>query len=409
MSDLGACRSCGARSLRQFLSLGKTPLADNLVPPDRLADEEPFFPLDVAFCPDCTLVQITEEVPAHTLFVDNYLYFSSFSDALVRHAKTHVDGLVAARGLGPDSFAVELASNDGYLLKAFQPHGVRVLGVDPAPDQAQAAVAAGVPTLQEFFGVELARRIRSEHGAADVVIANNVMAHVPELNDFVGGIAELLADDGLLTVENPCVQDLVDHGEFDTIYHEHFCYYSCTSVDALVRRHGMFLNHVEYFPDLHGGTLRWHIGKREDVSAEARRRLQAERDSGVTDFAYYADFAQRVERTRSDLRALLTRLKDEGARVWAYGAAAKGSTLVNTVGLDTDLVEAVVDRNTWKQGLHMPGTHQPIRPVEDLLAEQPDYCLLLAWNFADEILQQQAEYVARGGRFIRPVPAVEVL
>lgn len=409
MSDLVPCRSCGGRSLRQFLSLGKTPLADNLVPPERLADQEPIFPLDVAFCPDCTLVQITEEVPAHTLFVDNYLYFSSFSDALVRHARTHVDGLVASRELGPGSFAVELASNDGYLLKAFQPHGVRVLGVDPAPDQAQAAVAAGVPTLQEFFGVELARRIRAEHGAADVVIANNVMAHVPELNDFVGGIAALLADDGLLTVENPCVQDLVDHGEFDTIYHEHFCYYSCTSVDALVRRHGMFLNHVEYFPDLHGGTLRWHIGKCEDVSRDARRRLQAERDNGVTEFAYYADFAQRVERTRSDLRALLMRLKDQGARVWAYGAAAKGSTLLNTVGLDVELVEAVVDRNTWKQGLHMPGTHQPIRPVEDLVVEQPDYCLLLAWNFADEILQQQTEYVAHGGRFIRPVPAVEVL
>lgn len=409
MSDLSACRSCGGTSLRQFLSLGKTPLADNLVPADRLADEEPFYPLDVAFCPDCTLVQITEAVPAHTLFVDNYLYFSSFSDALVRHARTHVDGLVASRGLGEGSFAVELASNDGYLLKAFLPHGVRVLGVDPAPDQAQAAREAGVPTVQEFFGVELATRLLEEHGPADVLIANNVMAHVPQLNDFVGGMAVLLADDGLITVENPWVKDLVEHGEFDTVYHEHFYYYSCTSVDALVRRHGMHLNHVEYFPDLHGGTLRWHIGKREDVSAEARELLELERRTGVTDFAHYADFAERVDRTRSDLRALLHRLRDEGARVWAYGAAAKGSTLLNTTGIGTELVEAVVDRNTWKQGMHMPGTHQPIRPVEDLLVEQPDYCLLLAWNFADEILAQQADYVARGGRFIRPVPRVEVL
>jgi SAM-dependent methyltransferase len=409
VSDLSACRSCGGRSLRQFLSLGKTPLADNLVPADRLDDEEPVFPLDVAFCPDCTLVQITEEVPAHTLFVDNYLYFSSFSDALVRHAKTHVDGLVGSRGLGSGSFAVELASNDGYLLKAFLPHGVRVLGVDPAPDQAQAAREAGVPTVQEFFGVELATRLREEHGAADVIIANNVMAHVPELNDFVGGMAALLADDGLITVENPWVKDLVEHGEFDTIYHEHFYYYSCTSVAALVRRHGMHLNHVEYFPDLHGGTLRWHIGKHQDVSPAAAEMLELERRSGVTEFAHYADFAARVEQTRADLRGLLTRLKDEGARVWAYGAAAKGSTLLNTTGIGTELVEAVVDRNTWKQGMHMPGTHQPIRAVEDLLVEQPDHCLLLAWNFADEILAQQAEYVARGGRFIRPVPRVEVL
>jgi SAM-dependent methyltransferase len=409
VSDLGPCRSCGGQSLRQFLSLGKTPLADNLVPAERLAEQEPVFPLDVAFCPDCTLVQITEEVPAHTLFVDNYLYFSSFSDVVVQHAKTHVDALVAARGLGPDSLAVELASNDGYLLKSFLPHGVRVLGVDPAPDQAQAAREAGVPTLQEFFGVDVAGRIRAEHGAADVIVANNVMAHVPQLNDFVGGIAELLADDGLLTVENPWVKDLVDHGEFDTIYHEHFYYYSCTSVDALVRRHGMFLNHVEYFPDLHGGTLRWHIGKTEDVSAQARELLDAERTSGVTDFMYYADFAAGVERTRTELRSLLERLRAEGARVWAYGAAAKGSTLINTTGIGTELVEAVVDRNTWKQGLHMPGTHQPIRPVEDLVRERPDYCLLLAWNFADEILAQQADYLARGGRFIRPVPRVEVL
>jgi SAM-dependent methyltransferase len=409
VSDLPACRSCGGEALQQFLSLGKTPLADNLVPGDRLGDLEPRFPLEVAFCPECALVQITEEVPAHTLFVDNYLYFSSFSDALVRHAKAHVDHLVASRGLGSGSFAVELASNDGYLLKAFLPHGVRVLGVDPAPDQAQAAREAGVPTVQEFFGVDLARSIRAAHGPADVIVANNVMAHVPQLNDFVAGIAELLAEDGLLTVENPWVKDLVDHGEFDTIYHEHFCYYSCTSVDALVRRHGMFLNHVEYFPKLHGGTLRWHVGKVERVSLQARQYLDAELRAGVTEFAYYADFASRVERMRSELLALLSELREGGSRVWAYGAAAKGSTLLNTVGIDTGLVEAVVDRNTWKQGLHMPGTHQLIRPVEDLLAEQPDFCLLLAWNFTDEVLAQQAEYVARGGRFIRPVPHVEVL
>ncbi|PZF79276.1 class I SAM-dependent methyltransferase [Jiangella anatolica] len=403
------CRSCGSTDLRPFLSLGKTPLADALVTAEQLDQTDPTFPLDVAFCPSCTLVQILEEVPPQQLFVDNYLYFSSFSDHLLRHSREHVEGLVANRGLNASSFVVELASNDGYLLRNFLPHGVKVLGVDPAPDQANAAREAGVPTIEEFFGVESARRIRAEHGPADVIIANNVMAHVPALNDFVGGMAELLADDGLITVENPWVKDLVDHGEFDTVYHEHLCYYSCTSVDALVRRHGMFLNHVEYFPDLHGGTLRWHIGKREQVSQAARRMLDGELAAGLTTFGYYADFAGRVESIRTGLRSLLEELKAGGATIAAYGAAAKGSTMLNYVGLGTELIDFVVDRNTWKQGKYMPGVHVPIRPVEALLDEQPDYVLVLAWNFLAEILEQQEEYRDRGGRFVRPVPTPEIL
>lgn len=409
MTDPTPCRSCGSTDLRPFLSLGKTPLADALVTAERLDQTDPTFPLDVAFCSRCTLVQILEEVPPQQLFVDNYLYFSSFSDHLLRHSREHVEGLVQNRGLNESSFVVELASNDGYLLRNFLPHGVKVLGVDPAPDQANAAREAGVPTIEEFFGVESARRIRAEHGPADVIIANNVMAHVPALNDFVGGMAELLADDGLITVENPWVKDLVDHGEFDTVYHEHLCYYSCTSVDALVRRHGMFLNHVEYFPDLHGGTLRWHIGKRQQVSPAARRMLDAELAAGLTTFGYYADFAERVESIRGGLRSLLEGLKAGGATIAAYGAAAKGSTLINYVGLGTELIDFVVDRNTWKQGKYMPGVHVPIRPVEALLEEQPDYVLVLAWNFLAEILDQQQEYRERGGRFIRPVPAPEIL
>jgi SAM-dependent methyltransferase len=408
-AEQSLCRSCGSGDLRPFLSLGKTPLADALVPADQLDRSQPTFPLDVAFCQTCTLVQILEDVPREQLFVDNYLYFSSFSDHLLRHASAHADNLVTTRGLDSSSFVVELASNDGYLLRNFLPHGVRVLGVDPAPDQAQAARQAGVPTLAEFFGRNLARHIRDEYGRADVVIANNVMAHVPALNDFVGGIAELLADDGLLTVENPWVKDLVDHGEFDTIYHEHYYYYSCTSVDALVRRHGMFLNHVEYFPDLHGGTLRWHIGKNEQTSADAWHFLEVERDADVKTFAYYADFGQRVDDLRRRLVDLLQGLKDDGASIAAYGAAAKGSTMLNYVGIGNELLDFVVDRNTWKQGKYMPGVHVPIRPVEALLEEQPDYVLLLAWNFTNEILAQQAEYKRRGGRFIRPVPTPEIL
>ncbi len=409
MSESSTCRSCGEPGLRPFLSLGTTPLADALVRPDEVDGPEARFPLDVAFCPSCSLVQILEEVPPEQLFVDNYLYFSSFSDELLRHSREHALGLIERRGLGPDSLVVELASNDGYLLRNFAEHGVPVWGVDPAPDQVEAAEAAGIPTLQEFFGPEVARRMRAERGPADVIIANNVMAHVPDLNGFVEGMSLLVAPDGLITVENPYVRDLIRHCEFDTIYHEHFCYYSCTAVDRLVRRHGLFLNDVEYFPDLHGGTLRWHIGPVEDVQAAAAEYLAEEQRVGLDSFDYFARFGGRVEAIRTELLGRLRELRAGGASIAAYGAAAKGSTLLNYTGIDTDLVDFVVDRNVHKQGRLMPGVHIPIRDTSALLDDQPDYVLLLAWNFKDEILAQQEEYRRRGGRFIVPIPEPEIL
>lgn len=403
------CRSCGRPDPQPFLDLGHTPLADALVKPDAVGRPEDRFPLVVAYCPRCHLVQITEEVPQERLFVDNYLYFSSFSDIVTSHGRAHADNLVETRGLGADSLVVELASNDGYLLRRFLDAGVPVLGIDPAPDQAAAAIAQGVPTLTEFFGIAMAQRLRSNGTGADVIIANNVMAHVPDLNGFVAGMAHLLNEDGLITVENPTVQDLIDHGEFDTVYHEHFCYYSCLSVDALVRRHGLFLNDVEYFPELHGGTLRWHIEKRDAPTERLAERLAHERQAGLDDFAYYADFGDRVEGIKADLLALLRDLADQGRTVAGYGAAAKGATLLNSVGIGTDLVAWVVDRNTHKQGLHMPGTNQEIRDPAVLLTDAPDHVLLLAWNHIAEIRVQQEEYLARGGRFIVPVPTPKVL
>ena len=410
MGDAGIrCRSCGSSGVRPFLSLGKTPLADALLTAEALDQPEPRFPLDVAFCEACSLVQILEEVPPEQLFVANYLYFSSFSDHLLRHSREHAENLITTRNLGPDSLVVELASNDGYLLRNFTAAGIPVLGIDPAPDQAAAAREAGIPTLEEFFGDELARRLRGAGHRADVIIANNVMAHVPDLNGFVEGIRILLADDGVATIENPYVRDLVDGCQFDTVYHEHFCYFSCTAVDGLMRRHGLYLNDVEHFPNLHGGTLRWHVGPVEDVSDAVRSYLEDERTRGLTDFDYYRGFAERVDSIKRDLLDLLRSLKAEGASIAAYGAAAKGSTLVNAVGIGTELVDFVVDRNVHKHDRYMPGTHLPIRDPAELLEVQPDYLLLLAWNFADEIRQQQAEYLRRGGRLIIPVPVPTVV
>jgi hypothetical protein len=385
------------------------PLPDALLRSEELDRHEPRYPLDVAFCPGCSLVQIIEEVPPERLFVDNYLYFSSFSEGLMRHSREHALRLIADRGLNGNSLVVEVASNDGYLLRNFTEAGIPALGIDPAPEQAAAAEAAGVPTLREFFGADVARRLRSEGRSADVIVANNVMAHTPSLNSFVEGLSILLADDGVVTIENTYVKDLIDHCEFDTIYHEHFCYFSCSAVDALARRHGLHLNSVEDFPLLQGGTLRWHLGRSQSADSSAIDHLEAERQQGLTRFEYYRDFGTRVDGIRDDLRELLGSLRAEGKTIAAYGAAAKGSTLVNFVGIGPDLVEYVVDRNVHKHGLFMPGTHLPIREPEMLLETMPDYLLLLAWNYRDEIAEQQAEYLGRGGRFIVPVPTPCVL
>jgi len=402
------CRACGAPDVRPFLSLGTTPLADALLNERDLAAREPRFPLAVGFCAQCSLVQILDTVPPEQLFVDNYHYFSSFSDALLAHARDHAMHLIADRDLGSRDLVVEVASNDGYLLRNFVAAGIPVLGIDPSPGPAHAAIDAGIPTLMEFFGTELAGWLRDAGQRAKVIIANNVMAHVPDLNGFVEGIRILLADDGIATIENPCVTDLVEHCEFDTIYHEHHCYFSCTAVDALMRRHQLVLNDVEYFPNLHGGTMRWTVSHGGGPSPAVVEALAREQAIGATEFDYYASFGTRVAALRDELHSLLSDLKQRGATIAAYGAAAKGATLCNYVGIGRDLVDFVVDRNVHKQGRFMPGTHQPIVGPEALLAEQPDYVLLLAWNFRTEVVAQQAEYLRRGGRFIVPVPWPEI-
>jgi len=404
------CRVCDAPGVQPFLDLGKMPLSDGLVRPENLDGPEPRFALEVAFCPSCKIVQILEDVAQEVLFPEDYPYFSSFSDHLLAHSRRHALGLIETRSLGPDSLVVELASNDGYLLQNFVEAGVPVLGIDPAPAQVQAANDKGVRSICRFFGRELAEELlASGQGQADVIIANNVCAHVPDLNGFVAGMQRLLAPGGLITIENPYVRDLIDHCEFDTIYHEHLFYHSCAGIAGLMQRHGLHLNHVEYFPELHGGTLRYHVSHTPGRSAELEAYLAQEAELGIDRFSYYEGFAQRVEALKTDLLALLRGLRAEGRSIAAYGAAAKGSTMLNYVGVDRDLVSFVVDRNVHKQGLHMPGTHQPILPVEALVDQRPDYTLILAWNFKDEIMRQQSAYTEAGGRWIVPVPHPEVV
>ncbi len=404
------CRSCGCFPLEPVLSLGRTPLANSLRDASELSAPESTFPLDLAVCPNCSLVQITAEMPPDDLFRD-YVYFSSFSETMLRHAEELAKQLIRAERLDSQSLVVEAASNDGYLLKNYQSAGIPVLGIEPARNVARVAVEQhGIPTREDFFGRDYATQLVAEGLRADVFHAHNVLAHVPDLNGFVAGIRTLLKPTGVAVIEAPYVKDMLDHCEFDTIYHEHLCYFSLTALDRCFKRHGLVIRDVERVP-IHGGSLRLFASPTESVNAVSQRvtNLLAEEAAwGVSTLEPYREFATRVSEIKRRLRSLLQQLKASGKRIAAYGASAKGSTLLNFCGIGPEILDFVVDRSTVKQGKFTPGTQLKIYSPDKLLEEMPDYTLLLTWNFADEILRQQAEYQARGGRFILPVPLPRV-
>lgn len=404
------CLACGAGGLEPVLDLGRQPLANALRPADRLSQPEPTYPLELVLCPACSLVQITETVAPETLFRD-YVYYSSFSDAMLRHAETLAAELIESRRLGPASRVVEVASNDGYLLQFYRRAGVPVLGVEPARKIARwAEEHRGVPTVSEFFGADLARRLVGEGVTADVVHMHNVLAHAADLNGFVAGVRLILKADGLAVVEVPYLLEMIENCEFDTVYHEHLAYFSVTALDRLFRTHALQLKDVRRVP-IHGGSLRLTVGHAGGggPSPAVRALLHEERAWGVDRADSYRPFAGRVQALKASLIGLLRDLKAKGRTVAAYGASAKGSTLLNACGIGRETLDFVADRSTAKQGLYTPGTRLHIRPPEALLTERPDYTLLLTWNFADEILRQQSEYRARGGRFIVPIPEVVVV
>jgi SAM-dependent methyltransferase len=409
---VAGCRFCGATNRRSFVDLGMSPLCESYLPADKINDMEPFYPLHVWVCEKCLLVQLDEYVSPEHIFTE-YAYFSSFSTAWLKHAEDYVEMISKRLALGPKSLVIELASNDGYLLQYFVKRGIPSLGIEPAANVAKVAVAErGVETLVKFFGRELAASLKAEGRQADLVLGNNVLAQVPDLNSFVAGIRTLLKPTGTCTIEFPHLQRLVEGNQFDTIYHEHFCYFSLVAAERIFAAHDMTIFDVEELWT-HGGSLRIYARPTADGSRPISDRVLAlrkqEQAAGYHDLGHYLQFEEQVRETKRKLLELLTRLKRAGKRIAGYGAPGKGNTLLNYCGIRQDFIDFTVDRNPYKQGRYLPGTHIPIYAPEKIDQEKPDYVFILPWNFKDEIMKQLAHIRSWGGQFIVPIPEAVVV
>jgi SAM-dependent methyltransferase len=403
------CRFCGGR-LHPFVDLGMSPPCESFLSADRLGAVEAFYPLAAEVCESCFLVQLEEHVKAAEIFPE-YAYFSAYSDAWLEHARHYVETITARFGLGPDSFVVELASNDGYLLQYFVAKGIPSLGIDPAANVAKAAEKRGVRTLVAFFDRALGARLAAEGRQADLVVGNNVLAQVPDLNSFVAGIKHLLKPGGVSTIEFPHLLKLIQENQFDTIYHEHFSYFSLLVAEQVFAAHGLRVFDVEELWT-HGGSLRLFICHEEDAAQPTHDRVGAligrERDEGLHRLDAYESFAEQVRETKRKLLSFLIAAKRAGKRIAAYGAPGKGNTLLNYCGIRTDFIDYAVDRNPYKHGRYTPGTHIPIFPPEKIAETRPDYVLILPWNLTDEIEKQLAYIRDWGGKFVVPIPETRV-
>jgi len=410
MSSGHSCRLCGSGLAHTFVDLGMSPLCESYVPPERLDHPEVFYPLHVLLCGECLLVQLPAYVPGEEIFSD-YAYFSSYSDSWVAHAKRYADGMIAALGLAGDSLVTEVASNDGYLLQHFRAAGVKVLGVEPAGNVAEAAIAKGIRTEVRFLGPETGTDIASAHGQADLVVANNVFAHVPDIRGFAAGLRALVKDSGLVTLEFPHLLRLIERRQYDTIYHEHYSYLTLLTASRALVTGGLAVVDVEELAT-HGGSLRVHarpVAAAGEPSARVKAVLDLEEAAGLDTVAGHAGFAADVLKIKADLLSFLIGATAEGKTVAGYGAPGKGNTLLNHCGIRADLLPYTVDRSPHKQGMFLPGTHIPVYSPERIEQTKPDYVLVLPWNLRDEIGQQLSFVRSWGGRLVFPIPALEIV
>ncbi len=403
------CIVCRMETVQQFLDLGCTALANKFLTPDELATPEPTYPLRVGFCSTCGHVQLTETVPPSAMFED-YLYISSASDTLKAHLYDLSDRIVERCRPGVQDLVMDIGCNDGTLLRGFKRHGVRALGVDPAENLASFTEASGIDRYVGFFNAQTAEHIVEKWGQAAIITATNTFPHIPELHDFVTGLKVALAPGGTFVIEMHYLVDLLEQMAFDTVYHEHVSYWALKPMVHLFEGHGMQVVHAERVP-LHHGQLRVFVQRQEESQAQpsVATILAMEQAKGIDQIETYRRFAQKTQQIKQDLRQTLAELREQGKRVAGYGAPAKGNTLLGFLDIGPDMVEYIADRSRLKQGLYTPGMHIPVVPPEQLLADQPDYVILFAWNFVDEILEQQAEYRSRGGHFIIPVPDIEIV